>query len=243
MKKKLIRAAISICVAAIFMVTMGVQTEKALAATETTGGFTEQQITITPSEPTEARADVIEHVETDKEGNQTNGSGNQENGKEFYTIQTDSEKIFYLVIDRKNGEEKVYFLTEIDEADLLNVTTDSNESIKGTGTIAESAIPGTNMEELDNLEPTEPENEKETGTEELSAVTTEEVNPVATYIFYGVVGVIAVGIGYYFKVYRKKKEEFIDEDEDEEDEVEEVSEEEDEETEDDFFNRDSEEEA
>lgn len=43
-------------------------------------------------------------------------------GKEFYTIQTASDKVFYLIIDRDEDEEMVYFLTEISENDLLNTT-------------------------------------------------------------------------------------------------------------------------
>ncbi len=50
-------------------------------------------------------------------------------GKEFYTIQTDTEKVFYLIVDRDGNEEKVYFLTEICENDLLNATSDNSETL------------------------------------------------------------------------------------------------------------------
>ena len=42
-----------------------------------------------------------------------------EDGKEFYTITTPSENVFYLVIDRQRGTENVYFLNAVTEADLL----------------------------------------------------------------------------------------------------------------------------
>ena len=42
-----------------------------------------------------------------------------EEGKEFYTIMTTDENVFYLVIDRQRETENVYFLNAVTEADLL----------------------------------------------------------------------------------------------------------------------------
>ena len=42
-----------------------------------------------------------------------------EEGKEFYTIMTADENVFYLVIDRQRESENVYFLNAVTEADLL----------------------------------------------------------------------------------------------------------------------------
>lgn len=42
-----------------------------------------------------------------------------EEGKEFFTITTPSENVFYLVIDRQRSTENVYFLNAVTEADLL----------------------------------------------------------------------------------------------------------------------------
>ena len=42
-----------------------------------------------------------------------------EDGKEFYTIMTADENVFYLVIDRQRETENVYFLNAVTEADLL----------------------------------------------------------------------------------------------------------------------------
>lgn len=42
-----------------------------------------------------------------------------EEGKEFYTIMTADENVFYLVIDRQRETENVYFLNAVTEADLL----------------------------------------------------------------------------------------------------------------------------
>lgn len=42
-----------------------------------------------------------------------------EDGKEFYTIQTADENVFYLVIDKQRGTENVYFLNAVTESDLM----------------------------------------------------------------------------------------------------------------------------
>ena len=229
------------------------------------------------TKPSSATAQVTEHTKTDSDGNtvselspaeqkkqamaeaaasekeETSGdSEKSERGKEFYTIQTASEKVFYLVIDRDGEEEVVYFLTEVTENDLLNVTADNNETLPKNSAALESAIPVTEgalpnnngeqetKEELAE-EPTEGGEEESTEEPEPEPEKTEE-NPMATYIILGIVAAAAIGGGYYFKVVRKKKEEFLDEDDDEEDEEEEYDDEEEEkDSEDDFFDDNGEE--
>ena len=175
-----------------------------------------------------AKADAAEKAESgDKEKEQS------EQGKEFYTIQTASDKVFYLIIDRDGEEEMVYFLTEITENDLLNVTSDNSETLPKNSAALESAIPteesalpnnngemqedteqlGEDTEDVENTEDTE--STEETEPEEKA----EEPNPFISYILMGALAVAFIGGAYYFKVVRKKKEDFIeDEDEDEEDE-------------------------
>ena len=79
--------------------------------------------------------------DTSKDADQSSDSQTSEKGKEFYTIQTASEKVFYLVIDRDGEDEKVYFLTEVSENDLLNTTTDNSETLPKNSAALESAIP------------------------------------------------------------------------------------------------------
>ena len=229
------------------------------------------------TKPSSATAQVTEHTKTDSDGNtvselspaeqkkqamaeaaasekeETSGdSEKSERGKEFYTIQTASEKVFYLVIDRDGEEEVVYFLTEVTENDLLNVTADNNETLPKNSAALESAIPVTEgalpnnngeqetKEELAE-EPTEGGEEESTEEPEPEPEKTEE-NPMATYIILGIVAAAAIGGGYYFNVVWKKKEEFLDEDDDEEDEEEEYDDEEEEkDSEDDFFDDNGEE--
>ena len=229
------------------------------------------------TKPSSATAQVTEHTKTDSDGNTVSelspaeqkkqamaeaaasekkeGSGEKEKsetGKEFYTIQTASEKVFYLIIDRDGEEEMVYFLTEVTENDLLNVTANNSETLPKNSAALESAIPVSEgalpnnngeqeTEEEPAEEPTESGEEESTEEPEPEPEKTEE-NPMATYIILGIVAAAAIGGGYYFKVVRKKKEEFLDEDDDEEDEEEEYDDEEEEkDSEDDFFDDNGEE--
>ncbi len=197
-----------------------------------------------------AKADAAEKEETAESGDTEKKQSEQ--GKEFYTIQTASDKVFYLIIDRDGEEEMVYFLTEITENDLLNATSGNSETLPKNSAALESAIPAgesalpnnngekpedeqqteENTGETENME--DEESTEETGPEEKAA----EPNPVISYILMGALAIAFIGGAYYFKVVRKKKEDFI-EDEDEDDEDQEEYENEDEEPEDgsgdDFF--------
>lgn len=228
------------------------------------------------TKPSSATAQVTEHTKTDSEGNTVSEmsaaeqkkqamaeaaaseneevSGDEEKGKEFYTIQTASEKVFYLVIDRDGEEEVVYFLTEVSENDLLNVTADNSETLPKNSAALESTIPvmegalpnnngeGQEKEEEPTEELSEDDNVENTKESEVKQPETSD-NPMGTYIVLGMLAVIGIGGGYYFKIVKGKKEEFLDEDDDDEDEEEEFEddEEENEDAEDDFFdNRDEE---
>ena len=216
------------------------------------------------TKPSSATAQVTEHTRTDSDGNTVSENSlaeqkkqamaeaaasegkeesgekeKSETGKEFYTIQTASEKVFYLIIDRDGEEEMVYFLTEVTENDLLNVTADNSETLPKNSAALESAIPVTEgalpnnngeqeKEEETAEEPTEDGEEETTEEPEPEPEKTGE-NPAATYIILGIVAAAAIGGGYYFKVVRKKKEEFLDEEEEYEDD------EENEDSGDDFF--------
>ena len=227
------------------------------------------------AKPGNATGTVTEHTKTDGDGNtvsqtpeeqkkqefakadaaEKEESGEKEKepseqGKEFYTIQTASDKVFYLIIDRDGEEEMVYFLTEITENDLLNATSDNSETLPKNSAALESAIPteegalpNNNGEQPEDTEPAE-ENAGDTedteSTEEPEPEEKAEPNPLVSYILMGALAVAFIGGAYYFKVVRKKKEDFIeDEDEDEDGEDEEEYENEEEEPEDgsddDFF--------
>ena len=232
--------------------------------------------------PASATGTVTEHTKTDSDGNtlselspeeqkkaafkeaaesETEEGGESEvseKGKEFYTIQTASEKIFYLIIDRDGEEETVYFLTEISENDLLNVTTDNSETLPKNSAALESAIPVSEgalsnnnaaMEESEGTEPEESAEEAEEPADETGEPETEpkveKESPLAAYVILGIVAAAAIGGGYYLKVVRRKKEDFLDEDDEEDEEMEEEYEDDEDESTDsdaDFFEDDGEDE-
>lgn len=206
--------------------------------TDSKGNTTSQMSAGEQKKQAMAKADAQEKAENEKEKEKS------EQGKEFYTIQTASDKVFYLVIDRDGEQEMVYFLTEITENDLLNVTSDNSETLPKNSAALESAIPvpdsalpnnnadskeEAESEEVDSTEENTEGNTQETGKEEKT-----EPNPMISYVLIGGLAVIFIGGAYYFKVVRKKKDKFI-EDEDEEDEEEVYENEDEDESEDDFF--------
>lgn len=230
-----------------------------------------------PTKPGSATGTVTEHTKTDSSGNTTSQSsspaeqkkqamkeadaaekaesGKTESteksgqGKEFYTIQTATEKVFYLVIDRDGEEEKVYFLTEITENDLLNATSDNSETLPKNSAALESAIPNgegalsnNNSEQTDTsdseTEADDTETAESTEDTEPEQKAAEEPNPMISYLLMGGLAILIIGGAYYFKVVRKKKEDFIedeDEDEEENEEYENEDEEPEEDSEEDFF--------
>jgi hypothetical protein len=164
--------------------------------------------------------------ETDKSTDQSSDEQTSDKGKEFYTIQTASEKVFYLVIDRDGEDEKVYFLTEVSENDLLNTTTDNSETLPKNSAALESAIPTKDSALSNNNADTTVEKKQgtesvEDSTEESTEDTSEPKEGTAkadgsgfTYILMGIAAVAVIGVVYVVKS-KKKKENFIDEDEDE----------------------------
>jgi hypothetical protein len=222
----------------------------------------------TASSPSSATATVTEHTNTDSSGNTVSSTtqateksdsdtAESETGKEFYTIQTESEKVFYLIIDRDGDEETVYFLTEIDENDLLNTTSNNSETLPKNSAALESAIPTSDAalsnNNTDSAEVasdgaiSEDETTEETDTEEteVEEVTEEKTQSnMVTYIIFGIVAVGAIGAWYYLKMVKGKKEDFLDEDDEEDEDEEEIYESDDDGSDgDEFFEMDDEEKA
>lgn len=110
-----------------------------------------------------------------------------EDGKEFFTITTPSENVFYLVIDRQRTEQNVYFLNAVTEKDLLALA-EADPEPEATETVTETEP---------TPEPvTEPESEPEK----------EAGFPVGNLLMIAAVLLVGGGAGYYFKVYRPKHE-------------------------------------
>lgn len=114
-----------------------------------------------------------------------------EDGKEFYTITTADESVFYLVIDKQKTSENVYFLNAVTVDDLLPLAEQGEEP-------AEEVTPEPEPEPTEPVEEvTEPEPEPE-------AEKTD--SPLLSLLLIGAVVLIGGGAGYYFKIYKPKHE-------------------------------------
>ena len=140
------------------------------------------------NEPQEETAPVEETTEPEEIATPNpftpNGTGTvldnatSEDEKEFYTIVTENENVFYLVIDKQRDTENVYFLNAVTESDLMALAEPDAE---------ETAEP------VESEEP-EPEPVPETGTSPIMLV------------LIGVAVLAVGGLGYYFKIYKPKHE-------------------------------------
>lgn len=110
-------------------------------------------------------------------------------GKEFYTIQTPDEHVFYLVIDKQRTSENVYFLDAVTEKDLLSLA----QGEKEPETVEPEPEPTPTPPELTDKPEPAPEPEPTKGN-----------SPVGTILLVLAVALIGGGAGWYFKIYRPK---------------------------------------
>ena len=105
-------------------------------------------------------------------------------GKEFYTITTPDENIFFLVIDNQKSSENVYFLNAVTEKDS------EGEAVKPQTTPAPGTAPETPTEKPEQPEPAPKEDKADNGLFSLLLV--------AAVVLAG------GGAGYYLKIYKPK---------------------------------------
>ena len=116
-----------------------------------------------------------------------------EDGKEFFTITTADEAVFYLVIDRQRSTENVYFLNAVTVSDLMALAEQDQ--------VPEAPPPVTEPDPEPEPDPApEPEPEKSGGAGMLLAA----------------LAVLALGggAGWYFKIYRPKQQRAAEPEED-----------------------------
>lgn len=116
-----------------------------------------------------------------------------EDGKEFFTIMTPDENVFYLVIDRQREQENVYFLNAVKEKDLLALAQKSGDT--------QSVLPTPEPEKTPEATPAP---QTVAPTEQAPALA--QNNNMGTLLLVLAVVVIGGGAGYYFKIYRPKKQ-------------------------------------
>lgn len=164
----------------------------------------------TPRDPVlltpDGQASVVDHA-TDADG------------KEFYTIRTPDENVFYLVIDRQRGAENVYFLGAITEADLTALAangdaTPQTEAVPEPEPVCicgEQCAPGAVNAECpicaENLEDCTGEAsaadiEADTGTGPKE----KKGGGSGMLVFVLLVVLAAGGAGFYFKIYKLRKD-------------------------------------
>lgn len=137
---------------------------------------------------TEAQPETQNPFSTDGTGTVLDNA-TSEDGKEFYTITTPDENVFYLVIDKQKSTENVYFLNAVTEADLLPLAEKSE-------TETQTQEPVTKPEpEPEPTQPTEDEPEPEKP---------QADSPLLSLLLVGAVVLIGGGAGYYFMIYKPK---------------------------------------
>jgi hypothetical protein len=112
--------------------------------------------------------------------------------KEFFTIMTPNENVFYLVIDRQRETENVYFLNAVTEKDLLALAEQSEDEAENVSAIPEPPAP------------TEPEPEPEPTPEAEPEPETGGNSGMAILLIVLALG--GGGAGWYFKIYRPKQQ-------------------------------------
>lgn len=196
-------------------------------ATTTTPTGEDQQVTsplpqdAKPSEPTTSTGTVEDRTVTGieqelAEQNETVdkiSSTTTAAGKEFYTISTKSGKVFYLIIDNEQSQDNVYFLTEVDEQDLMNFSLSDTVTLPDVDTVY-ATVDG----EDDQTETSASEEERTEESEAPEEPEVQEPEKTSNLGSYLLIGLIAAGVGvgaWYMKIY-KPKHEFDDDDEYEE---------------------------
>ncbi len=103
-------------------------------------------------------------------------------GKEFFTITTAGENVFYLVVDRERETDNVFFLKPVTEADLFGLAGTPERPA------AEAPAPA----------PAEPVAE--------AAPAPKSGNGAGMLVMVLVIVIVGGGAGYYFKIYRPKQQ-------------------------------------
>lgn len=139
----------------------------------------------------------------------------EDEGKEFFTITTANDNVFYLIVDKQRDSENVYFLNAVTEEDLLALAEPSADD-------GETAVPDpepvctcetaceagavdtgcpvcvTDLERCTGTALTQPE--------EAPAASEQENGGTGSLVVIVLVVLAVGGAGYYFKVYKPKHE-------------------------------------
>lgn len=167
------------------------------AADMEAGTIPEDDGPVIPDEPTTSAVDEQELVAPPGTGTVVEHGINGDN-KEFYTIMTAEEYVFYLIIDHERTGQNVYFLNAVTINDLVALAEQDGRTINN-GSI--SVIPGTNT---DTEKPKTDEPAPDPSPEPDPAP--ESGGNMRMIIFVVVVLIGGGGAAYYFKIIRPKQQ-------------------------------------
>ena len=148
---------------------------------------------------------VIENVGTDNKEYPVKESTENTNriksdSRQFITFKTKDEKMFYLIIDHDKEQDNVKLLTDVKESDLESLVKEKDKT------------PVVKQEDLQvNLD----KSDETIKQEEVKKEEPKTKSSLGSYIILGIVILVIIGIGYYFKVVKPKKDkEKLNEEED-----------------------------
>ena len=162
------------------------ETEEAAVATEAT-----ESSNFTP----DGNATILDEAESDQD-------------KYFYTIQTENNNTFYIIIDKERASGNVYLLSMIDENDLMEFVTETED----TESADTGAIPDVFTEETITPAP-----EPQPGEDDSSVVVDDGTGdgPNSTVLLIALAVLGAVFLGGYYVVKIRNKDSYDENDEDE----------------------------
>lgn len=150
---------------------------------------------------------VIENVGTDNKEYPVKESTESDDriksdSRQFITFKTKDEKMFYLIIDHDKEQDNVKLLTDVKESDLESLVKEKDKT------------PVVKQEDLQvNLD----KSNEIVKQEEVKKEEPKTKNSLGSYIVLGGVILVIIGIGYYFKIVKPKKDKEKYNEEEEED--------------------------
>ncbi len=161
-----------------------------------------------------------ENAGNDNPQSDDNTQSGSKGEKLMYTIATRDGSTFYIIIDKSGSSENVYFLNKVDIIDLASlISYDDEEELSPQEKQIIAAANGISVEQLEKPENTddgENDNPDNPADDKNNASSGETEKPdtdntksggddMTMYIIIGVVMVLAIGAGWYFKVGPGKK--------------------------------------
>jgi hypothetical protein len=170
------------------------ETNESVEAGETVTEDTLTDITDENAEKEDGTDNKDEAFSVDGNGEVLDNVIDEKSGKEFYTIVTANNNTYYLIIDHASSSKNVYMLSMIDENDLKEFLSEEEPVVpEDTG-----KTPTVDFgEDTKDEEPSDDDKQEEPK---------KDNNIMGTVLIILVLGAVAGGVYFYFKIYKPKKE-------------------------------------